>query len=94
MMLSFYICYFRDVRVNETTSLLRYLSDDLLPSQPPSRCIRVLLTLGVGLGIDQMQAPHEPLWPYWLYQHRHRLPRWFALCLRRQRRDDNAMGLE
>jgi len=35
MMLPFNICYFRDVRVNETISLLRYLSDDL-PSQPSS----------------------------------------------------------
>jgi WD40 repeat protein len=30
MLSFFYICYFRDVRVNETIFLLRYLSDDLL----------------------------------------------------------------
>ena len=81
-MMSLYICYFGDLRVNERNHFnLRYLSDDL---KFFSYVVFELLLIDViGLGIDQMQTSYKSLRPHRIHQHSHRLPRWFPLRLRR-----------
>ena len=89
MMLSLYICYFREQSLNETIFPPRSLILQF------SFCfLRLTSPFQLGLGTLRIQIENQPLRPHWLHQHSLRLSWWLACCFRRQRRHHYALGPE